>query len=135
MFDYVTPYAGDHCIQVIDANELIAALDGSVDFLDGSDLDGLLATKYDDCSEMFMIDVDCMGIERPVCVEIDEDGFWIMGDGHHRLAVASRHGFEIMVLFATDGNYMQTGICSDPDDARLAGKEYEDEFGEELAVA
>lgn len=117
--DSATPHAEDFIIQMIGANELIAVLDGSADCKDMSQFDALLARKYDECSELYLLDVELMGIEWPICVLIEKDGSWFMGDGHHRLAVASRWNMEVMVLFSTDGNYIRHGICSDEQMTRL----------------
>lgn len=110
--------SSDEAIQYMSADELIAQLDDSVD-LDGyftkhdvRTLEELFERKYKECSQAFIAKLLANGIDWPVCVSVD-DNYWTHGDGHHRTAVALKHGLPLPVLFDEVGDYMHDGVCSD----------------------
>lgn len=83
------------------AEILIASLDDSGDLPRGQGMEGfdsLLIDKYMEMDPLLIEDLDRMGIENPILVEID-NGKWLMVDGHHRLAWASIWERPIPVVF------------------------------------
>lgn len=94
-------------VLLFQAEVLISSLDGSGDLRDGygmEEFDNLLIKKYMEIDPLLIEDLDRMGIENPILVEV-EDGKWIMVDGHHRLAWAviwERPIPVVLVEFDTD---------------------------------
>jgi len=110
--------------QTVSVNDLIVALDGSVDapFQQGTWVDAfadLLSNKFID-SDYYIDDFIENGQKNPICVmvngcsEYNMSG-WIVGNGNHRLALAVMLGWPtIDVLFTEQrGDFMQT-YATDP---------------------
>lgn len=87
-------------IQIFEAEDLVAALDGSGDLrtagMDG--FDDLMIEKYMDIDPLLYTDLNLLGIENPIMIEA-EDGELIMMDGHHRLAWAIVEKQPVPVVF------------------------------------
>jgi hypothetical protein len=91
-------------IEVFQAEALIAALDGSGDLPDGYGMerfDEVLTNKYMEMDRLLLDDLDLVGIEQPVLIEVEVDGSWTFVDGHHRLAWAAMSDEEVPVIFVT----------------------------------
>jgi hypothetical protein len=115
-------------ITYMSPEHLLLGLDGSVDmgnseycFLCGHNncedseagdhiqarIESLLNAKFKECDPVFEKSILRDGIQRPVCIEVDSEGKWWQGNGHHRLAVALNNYVPfIPVVFAFDGDYM-----------------------------
>lgn len=67
--------------------------------------------KLEDCGDYFIEDVKERGIQNPVCVRIEPNGEWTMGNGHHRLALSLNLMLdELLVVFSEDCDYMMEEI-------------------------
>lgn len=126
---------GAHIVQEVPTSLLIDALDGSVDdFYECGchDLDcwecanlktwddrflDLMQYKLDDCSQEFISSVLNNGQRHPICVRVEGDGTWTLGNGNHRFAVAVNYSLPtILVVFSEDHQYMLTEITSPGED-------------------
>lgn len=72
-----------------------------------------LDRKYAACHPAFVAELVETGIHIPVAVEWDDiNGWWALTDGHHRWAVAERHGLLVPWVshwrHASDGRLMQS---------------------------
>lgn len=88
-------------VQVFDAEALVDSLDDSGDLPTGKGMeyfDELMIDKYMEIDEALYADLDALGIENPILVEVDE-GRLIMTDGHHRLAWALVERATVPVVF------------------------------------
>lgn len=94
-------------VLVFEAETLVRSLDDSGDLRNGTGMeqfDDLLIEKYMEMDVLLIDDLNRIGIENPILVEV-EDGKWIMVDGHHRLAWAviwERPVPVVLVEFDTD---------------------------------
>lgn len=96
--------AAGYSVEVFQADDLIAALDDSGDLPEGHGMEqfeGLLIGKYMEMDPLLLADLDLIGIEQPVLVEVEDDGSWTFVDGHHRLAWASRINAPVPVILVT----------------------------------
>lgn len=96
--------AAGYDVQMFEAEALIAALDSSCDLPYSHTMerfDELLTHKWMEIDPMLVEDLDLIGIEQPVLVEIECDGSWAFVDGHHRLAWAAMSKEPVPVLFVT----------------------------------
>lgn len=71
-----------------------------VRFSDGFLECGLMEEKYEECTEEFIESLINDGQVAPCLIEKDDRGYYFM-NGHHRLAVASRHNLEILVMIVS----------------------------------
>lgn len=88
-------------VQVFCAEDLASSLDDSGDLPWGKDMsyfDDLMIDKYMEIDPLLVDDLNRMGIENPILVEVEE-GRLIMTDGHHRLAWALIEGKSVPVVF------------------------------------
>lgn len=88
-------------IQVFDAEELVGSLDDSGDLPTGKNMsyfDDLMIDKYMEMDPLLIADLNVMGIENPILIEVEE-GRLIMTDGHHRLAWALIDDHPVPVVF------------------------------------
>lgn len=91
-------------IHMFMVGDFIAALDHSGDLTRGQTMvnfDDLLLDKWVEMDEMLIADLDLIGIESPILVDIEDDNTWTMVDGHHRLAWAIMRNAEVPVVFVT----------------------------------
>lgn len=91
-------------VQVLDAETLVASLDDSCDLPTGKDMtcfDDLLIFKFMEIPPRLYDDLEMMGIEQPVLVEVMPCGSWYFADGHHRLAWALVREKLVPVVFST----------------------------------
>lgn len=96
--------AAGFSVQMFEAEALIRALDSSCDLPDGFGMDRfdeLLTKKWMEMDELLIDDLDHMGIEQPLLVEIEDDGTWHFVDGHHRLSWAVVSKEPVPVIFVT----------------------------------
>lgn len=96
--------AAGYTVEVFQAEDLIAAIDDSGDLPRGHGMDrfeDLMIHKYMEMDPLLLADLDLIGIEQPVLVEVEDDGSWTFVDGHHRLAWASRINADVPVIFVT----------------------------------
>lgn len=96
--------AAGYDVQMFEAEALIAALDSSCDLPNGYGMDRfdeLLTHKWMEIDPLLIEDLDMIGIEQPVLVEIEDDGSWTFVDGHHRLAWAAISKEPVPVIFVT----------------------------------
>ena len=104
---------------LVPAWDLHSALDDSVDAPCGVDEEYLWEDKLYDSLHYrkdLADEILAGGQKAPICVLIDYDGKWIMGNGHHRMALAIAAELDIIVLFNDeDDDYMVEHI-TDPDD-------------------
>lgn len=70
----------------------------------GESFEDLMACKYKECHIKF-INSMLAGQKMPVLVNRDNNGKYILHNGHHRIAVALSHGLKLKVL-VTRGNYL-----------------------------
>ena len=61
----------------------------------------LMAYKYEECHIKF-INSMLAGQKMPVLVNRDNDGDYVLYNGHHRIAVALSHGLKLKVLFTKE---------------------------------
>ena len=74
----------------------------------------LMTLKYQECSRDFVDAVVC-DFNTPVCVLINDHGEWVMGNGHHRMAIAITYDLPVIpVVFAFDGDWMHEENTEDP---------------------
>lgn len=88
-------------VQVFRAEDLVESLDDSADLPAGKDMsyfDDLMIDKYMEIDPLLIDDLNLMGIESPILIEVEE-GRLIMSDGHHRLAWALIETQPIPVVF------------------------------------
>lgn len=88
-------------VQVFDAEALVDSLDDSGDLPTGRGMeyfDELMIDKYMEIDPILYADLDALGIENPILIEVDE-GRLIMVDGHHRLAWALVERATVPVVF------------------------------------
>lgn len=96
--------AAGYNVQMFEAEALIAALDSSCDLPNGYAMDRfdeLLTHKWMEMDPLLIEDLDLIGIEQPVLVEIEDDGSWTFVDGHHRLSWAAMSKEPVPVIFVT----------------------------------
>lgn len=126
----------DYIVQEVATSDLLGALDASVDnFYDGGcgcgedecfycDLNEwpdqflyLMQEKLEDCSQTFINSFLTQGQRDPICVRVEYDGTWTLGNGNHRFACAVNFGIPtILVVFSEDSQYMLTEITSPGED-------------------
>lgn len=91
-------------VQVFEAEAFIAALDDSGDLPTGYGMDkfdDVLISAYMEMDPLLIADLEVMGIEQPLLVDVEEDGRWTFVDGHHRLAWAAVAKAPVPVIFVT----------------------------------
>lgn len=89
---------------ILDAEAFAAALDDSTD-LNGRGMrffDDLMIEKFQNIPPRLLDDLDLIGIEKPILVTVDEEGYWCIVDGHHRLAWALTERRQVPVLFVDE---------------------------------
>lgn len=89
---------------IIDAEAFAAALDDSND-LQGRGMDAfddLMIEKFQEIPPRLLDDLEMMGIETPILVSVEEDGSWVLVDGHHRLAWALVEKCQVPVFFVDE---------------------------------
>lgn len=96
--------AAGYDVQVFEAEAFIAALDDSGDLPSGYGMerfDDMLVSKYMEADPLLIADLNLMGIEQPLLVDVEDDGTWTFVDGHHRLAWAVVAKAPVPVIFVT----------------------------------
>lgn len=91
-------------IYMFDAEALVAALDDSGDLPNGRGMEffpDLMIMKYMEIPPRLHDDLNVMGIEMPVLIEVEETR-WRFVDGHHRLAWALVHGQPVPTVLFTE---------------------------------
>lgn len=88
-------------------NVLIQELNLKFGDQDGDEsFEDLMAYKYKECHIKF-INSMLAGQKIPVLVNRDNNGEYMLCNGHHRIAVALSHGLKLKVL-VTRGNYLHS---------------------------
>lgn len=91
-------------VQVFEAEAFIGALDDSGDLPQGCGMDrfdDVLTSKFMEMDPLLIADLEVMGIEQPLLVDVEDDGTWTFVDGHHRLAWAVVAKAPVPVIFVT----------------------------------
>lgn len=99
-------------IQVVDTNDLIMSLDGSTD-CDIQDLWPTLKRKFNSWCDVTKAEYRRIGQLRPVVVGVSPDEGWIMGNGHHRLAMNYYLGWPTLVYFDLEMDLYCYGLSTD----------------------
>lgn len=85
---------------------VLERVSGSVDFPDLESPDkwlGMISYKAGDLHFGPLVeDIEQCGIEDPICITEDEDGWWKLGNGHHRLVAALLLGLDDILVDTTD---------------------------------
>lgn len=105
--------------QIVDACDLVAALDRSVDSPYDPTVFELWEHKFNELTDA-QIDSILAEQKYPICVKIafvDEGIEWTQGNGHHRLAVKMFACEPVHVLFNDETNdWMVISLTSHPDE-------------------
>lgn len=101
---HISRLAKDFVIQMVNPYDLRAACELSTDYgeehsTDESGYTVLLQTKYENCTEWFLRNLESIGVQEPLVVIIRADGLWQFDDGHHRLAWALLNNVDVPVVF------------------------------------
>lgn len=97
--------AAGYDIHFFDAEPLRAAIDSACDLPTGLTMehfDDLMILKYQEIPQMMLDDLELMGIETPILIDIEPDSSWNLTDGHHRLAWALVHKELVPVIFVDE---------------------------------
>lgn len=106
-------------LQLMNASDLVAALDASVDdYCDSSPVE-VMDRKLGEVGSDFYASVAQYGVLAPIEVGIDYNG-WTMGNGHHRLAVAADIGLDdVPVMFIDLTECSPAWYCSEESDTPI----------------
>lgn len=98
-------------LQLVDAADLHRSLDYSVDFGVNVDDGGKWEDKLMWAMHRGLIDeIVEDGQNEPICIspgfcEAEGLGKWVMGNGHHRMAIAMARMGQVYVLFDEEGDW------------------------------
>lgn len=92
-------------VHFFEAESLADALDDANDLLVEGDMDSfddLMTSKYQEIPPTLFDDLQMMGIESPIIIEVEAGDRWRLCDGHHRMAWALVHNRPVPVLFVDE---------------------------------